>query len=422
MKTLLLFLIIVSMFILKATAIYGQCWDEILVKQHDGSCFGGNNGSVTGYYRASKPLHGKKVIMEFYKEIQHNYRLQSMNQVTLNGEIYFPNLEPGKYKLLIFQYDLENNYLCHSEIFPTIYEPGCDLNIDYTDLNTDASSEDFLILKTQFDGSFCNFGYERNMVLAVNGHEYHLGISIKDSSYNDHIVYNPVHHYVLPGDEFFIYIDNANGHPVNNPSSLTCRSYSSTISLECDLAIDSLSVIPTPGGYIIKGILKTKYLKLKSNYLYHRYASDFFKINVHDTAGHLITSHFVRDTAGLFSMYLFDWQINDQEDFLLKWKLGNCYFELPFNVNDISTATTKYERNNTKLYPNPVRDLMKLTIDPYLTGSPFLISDQSGKTIMSGELLSETSTINVGKLPDGVYYLNLSKERNKNHKFIKISH
>ena len=59
-----------------------------------------------------------------------------------------------------------------------------------------------------------------------------------------------------------------------------------------------------------------------------------------------------------------------------------------------------------ELYPNPVTDQLQLQTAQNLAGSMFQVLDAVGRFVAQGT--SETGSINVARLPPGVYLLRLT--------------
>ena len=97
---------------------------------------------------------------------------------------------------------------------------------------------------------------------------------------------------------------------------------------------------------------------------------------------------------------------------------------------DTSTVATLSVINNVgineasinnlyKVYPNPANSNINLEINKSLIGSIFTITDQIGKTVLSGILNTETSTIELGDLSGGIYLLSIGNNAKQTFKVIK---
>jgi type 1 glutamine amidotransferase len=68
------------------------------------------------------------------------------------------------------------------------------------------------------------------------------------------------------------------------------------------------------------------------------------------------------------------------------------------------------------IYPNPAINEIKVKIDANIIGSPYVIYDQLGRSVLTGKLNDENSVIDIRVLPKGIYVFSLGN----NYKSIKI--
>jgi hypothetical protein len=71
------------------------------------------------------------------------------------------------------------------------------------------------------------------------------------------------------------------------------------------------------------------------------------------------------------------------------------------------------------VFPNPVKSNLQLTTDVSLVGTDYSITDNSGKTILAGSILSENTMVNTNSLPEGLYFIKFSGDLNSTFKIIK---
>ncbi len=71
------------------------------------------------------------------------------------------------------------------------------------------------------------------------------------------------------------------------------------------------------------------------------------------------------------------------------------------------------------IYPNPVEDRLTIEADESLIGEQFIISNQAGKTVLSGKIQSKLTMINVVDLPAGMYMLSLKGMQSEPIKLIR---
>lgn len=72
-----------------------------------------------------------------------------------------------------------------------------------------------------------------------------------------------------------------------------------------------------------------------------------------------------------------------------------------------------FSRPDFNIAPNPVNDLLSLTIQAGRFSRPWFIKDIQGRVIIKGKTQSETETIPVGELPSGVYFLHLESAQGR---------
>lgn len=76
-------------------------------------------------------------------------------------------------------------------------------------------------------------------------------------------------------------------------------------------------------------------------------------------------------------------------------------------------------QNHFKVYPNPASSQINVEVIQSLIGSSFAITDQIGKTVLSGKLNTEKSTIEIGDLSGGVYLFSIGNNAKQTFKVIK---
>ena len=79
------------------------------------------------------------------------------------------------------------------------------------------------------------------------------------------------------------------------------------------------------------------------------------------------------------------------------------------------------QHSMVKVYPNPAKDLLKVELTDWQGYPYYSITDVSGRVLMTGELNSENSGINIEELGSGLYLINLhGKGRKASAKFLVI--
>jgi hypothetical protein len=71
------------------------------------------------------------------------------------------------------------------------------------------------------------------------------------------------------------------------------------------------------------------------------------------------------------------------------------------------------------VYPNPTKSQITVKVDALLLGSNYIIYDFTGKSVLSGKIISEDSLIELGNLSGGIYLLSVEENMNQTFKVIK---
>lgn len=79
----------------------------------------------------------------------------------------------------------------------------------------------------------------------------------------------------------------------------------------------------------------------------------------------------------------------------------------------------KSNQQQINIYPNPATNQINVQINQSLIGSSFAITDQIGKTVLSGKLNTEKSTIEIGDLSGGIYLFSIGNNAKQTFKVIK---
>jgi hypothetical protein len=100
---------------------------------------------------------------------------------------------------------------------------------------------------------------------------------------------------------------------------------------------------------------------------------------------------------------------------------SNCIFSDTI-TNTIQIGTNSMEENtnaNFEFYPNPATNLITLKVDNQLLGSVYIIYDNTGKSVLNGNILSEQSVIDLEYLSKGLYLLSIGENLERTVKVIK---
>lgn len=88
----------------------------------------------------------------------------------------------------------------------------------------------------------------------------------------------------------------------------------------------------------------------------------------------------------------------------------------------IKPRVLKKKDLNCKIYPNPAHDFLNIKIEDKDTPVMFQIANSNGQIVANGLLNESIEQIDISKLTNGIYYLNLTSidnQRSKTEKFIK---
>ena len=93
-------------------------------------------------------------------------------------------------------------------------------------------------------------------------------------------------------------------------------------------------------------------------------------------------------------------------------------------INEIynNTKLTTNESFESELfiaYPNPVKNYLNLKISSNHIGSKYIIYNSLGNVIISGEINSEFSLIDMNNISKGLYFLKIGNNLNTAYKIIK---
>jgi hypothetical protein len=89
------------------------------------------------------------------------------------------------------------------------------------------------------------------------------------------------------------------------------------------------------------------------------------------------------------------------------------------NIFKVAATTGTLSSPKITVYPNPMVDLVSIEIEKSLIGSSYILSDQSGKKVLTGKLMSEKTTVNTQSLIKGEYFIQLENQNGSITKIIK---
>jgi hypothetical protein len=85
----------------------------------------------------------------------------------------------------------------------------------------------------------------------------------------------------------------------------------------------------------------------------------------------------------------------------------------PTSVEELSSE------KNFIIYPNPAHNVITIKANIKVPGSIYSITDQTGKMLLKGKLLGETTSIDITQLTNGVYFVIIGEKSQYTFKLIK---
>jgi outer membrane protein assembly factor BamB len=117
--------------------------------------------------------------------------------------------------------------------------------------------------------------------------------------------------------------------------------------------------------------------------------------NVRNPAG------IIYDTPGIYEVTLTAGNSNGNDEVI-----KSCYIEVYEPGVGISPLTAS--ENAIRLYPNPATDLIRITTTADLSGSPYSLTDQLGRVVLTGVIAGETTTADISGLNSGLYLVQVA--------------
>ena len=113
--------------------------------------------------------------------------------------------------------------------------------------------------------------------------------------------------------------------------------------------------------------------------------------------------------------------LNNNENFRCIITSGSCsdtsiVAQLTINTTGIAETV---DENGFVIYPNPVSDFITLKVNNTFFNKNYSIIDQLGRTVISGKINSESSTINMSELARGIYHFRIGNGNKKSVNLIK---
>jgi plastocyanin len=91
-----------------------------------------------------------------------------------------------------------------------------------------------------------------------------------------------------------------------------------------------------------------------------------------------------------------------------------------FNVqSSTGIANNNQLQLKISIFPNPANSQINVKADSKLLGSVYTVYDNTGKVVLSGNIISESNIIELGNLSGGIYLLSLGENIKQTFKVIK---
>jgi hypothetical protein len=122
--------------------------------------------------------------------------------------------------------------------------------------------------------------------------------------------------------------------------------------------------------------------------------------------------------TGLTDLSIFDLELNDSFIIAATKTQGVFRFELS-NLTSSAGISSSLKQKNISLFPNPATNQINLSTDLGSLGSVYTLIDNLGRSVLSGEINSATTIIELQSILSGIYYLTLDGNDNPIFKVIK---
>ena len=98
---------------------------------------------------------------------------------------------------------------------------------------------------------------------------------------------------------------------------------------------------------------------------------------------------------------------------LTQQEITSLYTSSTVGVNEVSQS------NLFSVYPNPANSQINVKADAKLLGSIYTVYDNTGKLVLTGKIISENTTIELGNLSGGIYLFSVGENLKQTFKVIK---
>jgi hypothetical protein len=98
---------------------------------------------------------------------------------------------------------------------------------------------------------------------------------------------------------------------------------------------------------------------------------------------------------------------------LTQAEITDLYTSSSVGINEVSQS------NLFSVYPNPAKSQINVKADAKLLGSIYTVYNNTGKLVLSGKIISENTTIELGNLSGGIYLFSVGENLKQTFKVIK---
>ncbi|WP_353084547.1 PQQ-dependent sugar dehydrogenase [Flavobacterium sp.] len=150
------------------------------------------------------------------------------------------------------------------------------------------------------------------------------------------------------------------------------------------------------GGYVYTGTL---YPNFQNKYFFTDYCDD--KIRMVNSAGTItMTTAFSGNNFATFG-----------EDFAGELYVAGISSGIIFKIQDASSATSDFEKNEFSLFPNPAKNSISIKLSNDNLATKITIFDLTGKLILSQKLENNPeNTISISSITKGIYMVSVETE------------
>ena len=122
--------------------------------------------------------------------------------------------------------------------------------------------------------------------------------------------------------------------------------------------------------------------------------------------------------TGLTDLTIFDLELND--NYIIAATNTQGVFRFPLSNLNISSGIHDIDTKSViSIFPNPTANHINVKVDCKLIGTAYTIYDHLGKSVFSGIIINENTSIEMGNLPVGIYMLCVGDNRQHISKIIK---